>query len=120
MERAIRTITPFVDRYPTAFARWLTAIDLALGELTEVAIVGGADDPATEDLRRAAQAGPVNRRVVAWSPSLAPGPVPLLAGRVRMGAASTAYVCRDFACRLPVTDAEALRAELAVAEARAG
>jgi uncharacterized protein YyaL (SSP411 family) len=39
--------------------------------------------------------------------------VPLLAERVRLKDRPTAYVCRGFACRLPVTDADALREQLA-------
>jgi hypothetical protein len=42
------------------------------------------------------------------------GPEPaLLAGRGLVDGAPAAYVCRKFACRLPVTSPEALRAELA-------
>jgi hypothetical protein len=37
--------------------------------------------------------------------------IPLLAGRVAIDGRPTAYLCRNFACRLPVTDAAALAAE---------
>jgi uncharacterized protein YyaL (SSP411 family) len=37
---------------------------------------------------------------------------PLLEGREQVGGQATAYVCRNFVCRLPVTDPAALRAEL--------
>ena len=39
--------------------------------------------------------------------------VPLLAGRGLVAGAPAAYVCRDFTCRMPVTDATELRASLA-------
>ncbi|MGE5136622.1 MAG: thioredoxin domain-containing protein [Gemmatimonadota bacterium] len=41
------------------------------------------------------------------------GPVPLLAHRTLVDGAPAAYVCRNFACRLPVTEPGQLRAELA-------
>jgi hypothetical protein len=37
---------------------------------------------------------------------------PLLEGRTLVDGRPTAYVCEHFACRLPVTDPEALRAEI--------
>ena len=44
-ERALRTVVPFVARYPTGFAQWLAAMDLAVAPIVEVAIVGASDDP---------------------------------------------------------------------------
>jgi uncharacterized protein YyaL (SSP411 family) len=41
------------------------------------------------------------------------GQVPLLAGRSMVGGAPAAYVCRNFTCRTPVTDAQELREILA-------
>ena len=40
--------------------------------------------------------------------------VPLLPDRIAVGGQPTAYVCRGFVCDLPVTDAAALEARLAV------
>jgi uncharacterized protein len=39
----------------------------------------------------------------------------LFEGRTAQGGAPTAYLCRDFVCRLPLTDADALAAELETA-----
>ena len=49
-ERAIRAIVPFVARYPTGFAQWLSAMDLALAPVAEVAIVGEPGEAATAAL----------------------------------------------------------------------
>ena len=43
--------------------------------------------------------------------------IPLLADRVAIDGRPTAYVCRGFACRLPVGDAAALRGQLDAAAA---
>jgi uncharacterized protein YyaL (SSP411 family) len=41
------------------------------------------------------------------------GSVDLLHGRAAIDGRATAIVCRDFACRMPVTEPEALAVELA-------
>ena len=41
---ALATVAPFPDRYPTGFAQWLNALDFALADVVEVAIVGAPDD----------------------------------------------------------------------------
>ena len=48
-------------------------------------------------------------QVVAVARTRAASAVPLLADRVAIDGRPTAYVCRGFACRLPVTDPAALR-----------
>jgi uncharacterized protein YyaL (SSP411 family) len=117
-ERALATVTAYTARYPTAFAMWLQAIDLALAPVAEIAIVGDPDDEATQALLRVASGGYAPNRVVALKRSDdEASEVPLLDGRSRIDGRPTAYVCRDFACRLPVTDPEALGEQLAEAAA---
>jgi len=113
-ERALATVTAYASRYPTAFAMWLQAIDLALAPVAEVAIVGDPGDEATRALLEVASAGYAPNRVVALAPADGEATaVPLLEDRLRLGGRPTAYVCRGFVCRLPVTDPDALRAQLA-------
>jgi hypothetical protein len=111
-ERAIAVVAPLAARYPTAFAKWLSAIDLALADIAEVAIVGAPDEPATRELLAVAAGGFHPARVVAVAADPAASVVPLLVGRTRLRDRPTAYVCRSFACQAPVTDPDALAAQL--------
>jgi uncharacterized protein YyaL (SSP411 family) len=113
-ERAIARVIPYLARYPTGFANWLSAAHLAVEGIDELAIVGPADDEATKALIAVATAGFRSTFVVAVSPDPSASAVPLLDGRKQIDGRPTAYVCRDFACRLPVTDPAALRAQLGV------
>jgi uncharacterized protein YyaL (SSP411 family) len=117
-ERALATVTAFTARYPTAFAMWLQAIDLSLAPVAEVAIVGDPLHPGTRALLEVASAGYAPNRVVALTPTEhAATNVPLLQDRLLLGGRPAAYVCRGFTCRLPVTDPDALRDQLADAAA---
>ena len=104
-ERAIRSVVPFVTRYPTGFAQWLSAMDLALAPTVEVAIVGEPGDGGDRGAHRRdasgfpPQPGLGCRRESCRERDPADG----RAGRHRRP--PTAYVCRAFACRLPVGDA---------------
>ena len=79
----------------------------------EIAIVGDLTDPATQALLAPVTEGFRPNQVVALSADPASSAVPLLLDRIAIDGRPTAYVCRGFVCRLPVTDPEALRAELA-------
>jgi uncharacterized protein YyaL (SSP411 family) len=112
-ERALATITPFTARYPTAFAQWLQAIDFALADVAEVAIVGPLDDEATASLLAEAGGRYAPARVLAATGGDAnASAVPLLHDRPLRDGRPTAYVCRGFACQAPVTDRAALAAQL--------
>src|SRR5215210_1423056 len=114
-ERAIALVTRFGAQYPTGFGNWLCAIDFALASVVELAIVGDAGDAGTERLLAKAREGYRPNQVVAVGDPEA-SVVPLLGGRFAIGGRATAYVCRNFACRQPVTEPEALVAMLAEAK----
>jgi uncharacterized protein YyaL (SSP411 family) len=90
---------------------WLAA-DAALDGAAEVLLVGSPAE--VEELRRAVDG--------TWAPTVAlaqvePGRVPpllsaLAEGREKVGGRATAYLCRDFSCTAPLTDAAALLAAL--------
>jgi uncharacterized protein YyaL (SSP411 family) len=115
-ERALRQVAPYLARYPTGFAQWLIAADLAIGPLVEVAVIGDPSDGGTHRLLDAIFRRFRPRMVVACGPDGSASAVPLLHGRFRINDRATAFVCRDFACRMPVNEPEALEALLLESE----
>lgn len=112
-DRALGTVGPSLSQYPTAFAQWLVALELAHAGLTEIAIVGDTAAEETRRLVRTASRGQSLLRVLAVSGAPASSAVPLLRDRFALNGRPTAFVCRDFACRQPVHEPEALAALLA-------
>ena len=105
-EATMRSIGPIALRHPTiggyALAVWLTHM---VG-IDEVAIVG--DDTAELEAVVWSRFRP---NVVLAVGGDTPGEVPLLADRPKLDSAR-AFVCRDFACELPVTNSKDLTDQL--------
>jgi uncharacterized protein YyaL (SSP411 family) len=114
-EQALATVTSYLARYPTGFANWLSAAHFAVEGIDELAIAGDPSDPATRALADVASDGFRANLVLAVAADPSASAVPLLEGRVPIDGLPTAYLCRDFACRLPVTDPDALREQLIAA-----
>ena len=112
VDAALRTVAAPAARFPTAFAQWLSAADFAAGGAREIAIVGAPRDAATGSLVDTAFAAYRPRQVVAVGPPRDTQSVPLLDGRPQVEGLPTAYVCQNFACKLPVTEPQALAAQL--------
>ena len=111
-ERALGLVSAFAARYPTGFAQWLSALDFALAQVLEIAIVGDPADPATDALLAQVRAGYRPHEVVALMPAASRSSIPLLHDRPLLDGLPTAYVCRGFACRRPTTDPAELSRQL--------
>jgi len=94
-------------QHPDAFAHLLRALDFHLSPTKEIALVG--DD--LTDLSSAARERPLFHAVLAGGPEGTDQP-PLLQGRTTVDGHPAAYVCQNFTCQLPVTDAADLRQQL--------
>jgi uncharacterized protein YyaL (SSP411 family) len=111
-ERAARSAAKLITAAPR-FAGWLLAeaVSRAVDATVEVAIVGDPDHEGTRELIRVARRlAPSGSVVVSGLPD-ALG-VPLLAQRSMIDSLPTAYVCRGFVCRMPVTTEEELIQQL--------
>ena len=110
--RALRPIGDLMGRYPSGFGRFLCALDFHLGPVVEVALVAPAAGDGLGALVNEVFGRYLPNRVVTGMVSgdgAGAAGIPLLQGREAVGGKATAYVCRNYACELPVTD----RAELA-------
>ena len=113
----LETIAEPMARHPSAFGHALGVADLLVRGAVELAIVG---DPAAADFRaleRAAAERYVPALVVAGGPPEHAGDVALLADRPARDGRATAYVCREYACDAPATDASTLGSQLDAASA---
>ncbi|HEU4910158.1 MAG TPA: N-acylglucosamine 2-epimerase, partial [Propionibacteriaceae bacterium] len=111
-DRAASSVAELVRRAPR-FAGWLLADAISQTserKPVEVAVVGPAESARAELVRVAHQLAPAGSVVVAGT-SDQPGLV-LLADRPMINNRPTAYVCRHFVCKLPVTSVDDLAIQL--------
>ncbi|MEW6286768.1 MAG: thioredoxin domain-containing protein [Chloroflexota bacterium] len=117
-EKALRLVVGMATRYPAAFARWLSAADMAGGNVKQVAVVYGRAEQGQSEvggenasaLIRAIQSRFLPNVVLAVSayPPEEDAPA-LLRDRPLKENKPTAYVCEGFVCKSPVTSVEELK-----------
>lgn len=108
-EKALGLVTNMAHQYPTAFGRWLSAADFALGNVKQVAVLfeAGENPSAFFQLIRS-ELRPST--IVASSTYPPPEDAPaLLKDRPLINGKTTVYVCEGFVCKNPVTTLDELK-----------
>jgi hypothetical protein len=108
----MRMLAQPAARHPQAFGHLLQAMRFHLGPRREVALVGDPLDELLGVVRGRFRPATV---VAAMRPgdASAQEAVPLLRGREPVDGRAAAYVCQNFACRMPVSEPAELEAQLA-------
>ncbi len=115
--KAEKTLSLFLShaaRAPRGFARLLSAVDFYVGPSREIVISGRAEDARTARLLAAVRGCYLPNAVVALvdptsaSAGAAVKALPLLDSRLLVDGKPAAYVCENYACKAPVTSADAL------------
>jgi uncharacterized protein YyaL (SSP411 family) len=103
-EKALGLIVGMSVRYPTAFGRWLSAADFALGKTKQVAVMYEADVDQASELIQIVRSAYRPNVIIAASSYLPPKAAPaLLSNRPLKNGKPTVYVCEGFVCKNPVT-----------------
>ncbi|MBZ0294477.1 MAG: thioredoxin domain-containing protein [Anaerolineae bacterium] len=106
----LRLLTEALKQYPQAFGEALSAVDMLVAGQQEVALVGDPTSEATQALLDVVR-NPYRPNVVtALTAQDVEGEdrIPLLSYRSMRDHQPTVYVCRHFACQMPVTTPEAV------------
>jgi uncharacterized protein len=101
----LRLLHRLAPEHPGAFGHLLQAVDFALADVREVALVGDGREPLEQVVRE------TFRPHLVLAGGAADG-VRLLAGREPVDGRAAAYVCERFTCLRPVTEPDELRALL--------
>ena len=111
-EHALKAVEAFgksIGRFPRAFSKALCVVDFLLEGPVQLAWAGPLE--ATIPLRRAASKHYLPNRVIAHE-SNSKQRHPLLHERPALNNDATLYLCRDFVCQTPITEASDISAAL--------
>lgn len=119
----MRAFSPQIEQAPMGHAMMLMALELAEGPAVEVVVAGDLDDPETRTIVDGLRAMYLPHGVLLHRPAGEAGRIgelaPFVAEQKPIAGKPTIYVCRNFACALPVhTLDEAKRLIEATASAR--
>lgn len=106
-----RAFSGEIQEMPQAYPQMLCAIDFMVGPSLEIVIAGNPKAADTEQMLRKLYRAFVPNKVVLLHPPGDEGRsieaiAPFTKEQQSVEGRATAYICRDFACRAPVTDAE--------------
>jgi hypothetical protein len=112
--RAILAGLPTIERSAMAAGQLLIALDMWLGPMQELVLIGGGDEPANHKAIATLQQSYLPNAVIAFRPADEQSALldPLFAGRTAHGGEPTLYVCENFSCQAPVSGLEAVQATL--------
>ena len=112
--KTLALLTEAIRQYPQAFGEALNAVDMLVNGVVEIAIAGDPKAEATRGLLSVAKETYRPNTIIALSADDASDTetIPLLNARTMHDGKPTAYVCRNFACQMPVTTTDAMRALL--------
>ena len=108
---AMRAYGLAIEKQPRAFPTSLLVLDFLRGRPVEIALVGDPADERTRALDKVLSATFLSQRVIARGDGSTTSQ-PLLRGKGPVGGSPAAYICRNYACDLPITDPETLRTKL--------
>ena len=112
-EAALQAWGAAIAGEPRAFAESLIALEFLRERPVELAFIGTDGDRGLESLRREVARHFLPDRVIGHhDPAGGAAAGPLLEGKVLVDGQAALYVCRNFACRAPVTRAEDVGAAL--------
>ncbi|MEI7888792.1 MAG: thioredoxin domain-containing protein [Actinomycetes bacterium] len=97
-EGVLKLLSSVAERAPLACGRLMLAISVHAQGVNAVAIIGPDPKPFLEQLRSKLR----RNTVVACAANGDDSRLPLIKGRTAQDGITTAYVCRDFACQMPV------------------
>jgi uncharacterized protein YyaL (SSP411 family) len=107
----VRSTSSFVESSPLAFTFLLSALDFQIGPSFEVVIAGDLSSPDTRDMVHDLHRAFVPNKVVLFRPAGEQRPeiaelAPFTLFQTGADGKAAAYVCRDYACELPVTESD--------------
>ena len=111
--RLVRAFSDAIRETPSGYTQFLAGLSFSLVPVTEVVIVGSAKDPDTREMMSVLQRQ-FSPYIVTLlkDPDNDPGKIvtlaPFTADHNSIDGKATAYVCRNYSCDAPTTDAEKL------------
>jgi len=113
VERVLRRLGSVLEKHPAGFARMLGVLDMHMASITEIALIGNAEIAEFKALHQAAFKSFVPNKLIGHANIGDTNPaIAFLQNRPAIDGKPTAYVCRNFACSLPVTTPDELSRRL--------
>ena len=101
-----------IERQPRAFPTSLLVLDFLRNGPVEIALIGNPIDERTQALDAALSSTFLGQRVIARGDG-SKASAPLLRGKELVEGGPAVYLCRNYACDLPIVDPNLLKARLA-------
>jgi uncharacterized protein YyaL (SSP411 family) len=122
--RTLRFARPVMEQSPAAAGQMLIALDMWIGPMQELVLVGGADEETNRAAIAAIDGAYLPNALRAYRPTAVEATKgllePLFAGRSAVDGQPTLYICENFTCQAPVVGVESIQQVVAKRGAGSG